>query len=770
MDTQIETRPWFRLGSQLKFFLFVVFFTIISFTSQAQYFPAPRPFPVIAAKAIRTTLNATNQDKKRIKLLLELTNIYYNKPFLKAHDLDSGMAEGQFALNLSKKLKDSTGYNDAQELIALIHLKKNEIDAAETILNEVSDTTRINLLLAISYRYLVRLSDNKSKDQKAAKIFAQEALALSIKKHQKIKEISSLLQIASVDAAEGEKATEKELLQVISKYKELHYQLLHYSYYQLSQFYFEAGKYDQALYYGLQTIKSMKNTSDTLAGGDFYYWQAYIYSNIGQFQKCIDCCELARYYYKIHSGESNIFGAINIEAAALRSMKRFRESVSFLEKSTRAYPPQTDYDRAVLNLAFGECYRESKQYKLAETYYLKLYDYCEKQHILNRSIYNYLVQVYVEAGEYAKAKPYLNKELSLPLNGLPKKSLAHLYYMMFMIDSAAGDYKSAIKHLQLNKRIDDTVLTESKGKEIQKLLIAFDAEKKDHSIQIKDRDIRLLKQLSQIEKSNLAHATFQRNVVIAGILILSLMVTLLFMQYRQKRKSNIIISQKNDMLQHLLTEKEWLLKEVHHRVKNNLHTVICLLESQADYLEDDALKAIENSQHRIYAMSLIHQKLYQSEDIKTIEMASYLPEFIGYLKDSFQTSPQIHFVLEIEPVKLGVSQAIPLALIVNEAVTNSIKYAFPEKRNGVITLTLAKTKEDITLQIADNGIGINPGIEHDNSKSLGFNLMKGLSEDINGNIRFEADHGTIITIVFNTDPLNHIEKLLLDIKEKEIHI
>ncbi len=166
---------------------------------------------------------------------------------------------------------------------------------------------------------------------------------------------------------------------------------------------------------------------------------------------------------------------------------------------------------------------------------------------------------------------------------------------------------------------------------------------------------------------------------------------LLYKQYRQKQKSaaliaetnkvisqkNQAITQKNEALEQLVTEKEWLLKEVHHRVKNNLHTVICLLESQAAYLESDARQANEVSQQRIYTMSLIHQKIYQSEDIKSIDMSVYLPEFIQYLDDSFGNNLRIHFEVDIDPVQLDISQAVPVALIINEAVTNSIKYAFP---------------------------------------------------------------------------------------------
>jgi two-component sensor histidine kinase len=220
-----------------------------------------------------------------------------------------------------------------------------------------------------------------------------------------------------------------------------------------------------------------------------------------------------------------------------------------------------------------------------------------------------------------------------------------------------------------------------------------------------------------------------------------------------------MITQKNAALQQLVTDKEWLLKEVHHRVKNNLHTVICLLQSQALYLEEDALKAIEISRHRIYAMSLIHQKIYQAEDIRTVDMTIYLPEFIHYLRDSFGDPDHIQFQLTIEPIKLDVSQAIPIALIVNEAVTNAIKYAFPGGRPGTIAILLQQLDGHIKLTVKDNGVGMDAVLLDMELNSLGIQLMKGLAREINGAIAFDIDRGTRISLIFSADP-SRIESFL----------
>jgi len=176
--------------------------------------------------------------------------------------------------------------------------------------------------------------------------------------------------------------------------------------------------------------------------------------------------------------------------------------------------------------------------------------------------------------------------------------------------------------------------------------------------------------------------------------------------------------------------------------------VFCLLESQTQYLQGDALTAVESSQRRIYAMSLLHQRLYQSKDIQIIDMAVYLPELLTYLKESFGSPDHIVFRKSIASVKLSVSQAIPLALIINEAATNAIKYAFPKDRRGSLFVSLAQEYDRVTMVIEDNGVGIPKDTDFKNPNSLGLELMRGLSIDLEGEIQFIIDKGTKVVVEF----------------------
>src|SRR5262249_18741081 len=157
-------------------------------------------------------------------------------------------------------------------------------------------------------------------------------------------------------------------------------------------------------------------------------------------------------------------------------------------------------------------------------------------------------------------------------------------------------------------------------RQAEELAVRYETARKEQEIQLRDQRIR--------------QAAWIQRITVAGIGVLLIVAALLVWQNRQRKKMNLLIARQNDdithkneMLEKVVAEKEWLLKEVNHRVKNNLHTVISLLETQARHLKNEALEAIVNSQHRIYAMSLLHQKIYQAENNGSIEMSGYLREF-----------------------------------------------------------------------------------------------------------------------------------------------
>jgi two-component sensor histidine kinase len=336
--------------------------------------------------------------------------------------------------------------------------------------------------------------------------------------------------------------------------------------------------------------------------------------------------------------------------------------------------------------------------------------------------------------------------------------MGNSHKLWFMLDTARLDYRSAISHLVRYKDLSDSLFNETKSQQISELEIQYDTEKKENDIVIKDQNIQLLTKQDQLQKTKLQQSVILRNITFAVLALLAIIIALLYNRYRLKQRTNKKlelqqeeIAKKNHSLQHLLNDKEWLLKEIHHRVKNNLQIVMSLLNSQSAYINNDAaLTAIHDSQHRVHAMSLIHQKLYSSENVSSINMSVYIRELVSYLSESFDAGKRIRFEQNIEALEMDVSQAVPLGLILNEAITNSIKYAFRGDRSGVISISLVATGADhYLLTISDNGIGIHTDLKK--AGSLGMSLMKGLSEDLDGNFSIENNNGTIIKITFVHD-------------------
>lgn len=179
-----------------------------------------------------------------------------------------------------------------------------------------------------------------------------------------------------------------------------------------------------------------------------------------------------------------------------------------------------------------------------------------------------------------------------------------------------------------------------------------------------------------------------------------------------------------------------------------------LLNSQSAYIDNEtALTAIHDSQHRVHAMSLIHQKLYNAENLSSIDMSFYIRELVSYLGDSFNTGQRIRFEYHVDPLEMDVGQAVPLGLILNEAITNAIKYAFPDNRAGIITISLSNTAAGhYLLSVSDNGIGMPAHADHKRPGSLGMSLMAGLSEDLDGHFSIGNNNGTTVKISFENNP------------------
>jgi PAS domain S-box-containing protein len=205
-----------------------------------------------------------------------------------------------------------------------------------------------------------------------------------------------------------------------------------------------------------------------------------------------------------------------------------------------------------------------------------------------------------------------------------------------------------------------------------------------------------------------------------------------------------------DQLLKVIEEKEMLLTEIHHRVKNNMQIISSLLNLQSQYVEEEeTLSVLKESQGRVKSMALIEEKLYQSPDMSHINFKQYVEKLVSDILQSYRANTGlIHPIIQIDNIEMNMETAIPCGLIINELVTNSIKYSFPGDREGEVRVSLKNMGEQFVLIISDNGIGLPEDLDFQSTESLGLQLVNSLTDQLDGEIEVDKSHGTEFKITF----------------------
>lgn len=317
------------------------------------------------------------------------------------------------------------------------------------------------------------------------------------------------------------------------------------------------------------------------------------------------------------------------------------------------------------------------------------------------------VKSYEDKGQVGLIQPYLD--------------LAEAY-------SSLGDYRNALFYKEKAHANSEKLLQDRISSIESEMAIKYETEKKDEV---------LASQAALLQQKNKTQNLF---IIIASLLLLFLLFLLYFF-YRNKKATQIIRA-KN-------AEKELLLKEIHHRVKNNLEMVKSLIALQSAQIEDPVTKdAMIASQNRVQSMGIIHQKLYQGKNLGSIEMKDYFINLSEGILDTFNAEDRVKIECAMDQLELDVDTAVPIGLIVNELLTNALKYAFPEDQEGVINISLEKDPHhNLKLEVKDNGIGKTKGVAPIGT-GFGSQLIDLLTRQLNGKMRERSGKGTHVEFDF----------------------
>lgn len=714
----------------------------------------------IPAKLI-LALQENKPDSIRLQFLIQLSHYYYFEVGNNRANLDSAFIFLQKAWDLSEAIHATKWKHEILCFTGKYYFKIGKFKKANeyfiNIENDIKKSGRIEQQVVQweSLAWKIRGLDTFG----LTKINCFEKIVqLSQQSNNIERKLEAEKDIADVHIYQGKlDLAQRELEEVLARYKAIGFQKLHHTYILLSATSNYKGNYNTAIHYALLALESVQKTKDTAMVLNIHVRLAYFYHELGQTEKSIE------YFRLVFAGKFKnpihfyLFRDAHFFIRDLISQKKEKEALAFILGFSKKHPPSEPYGKASLARTLAYCYNALQNYPQGEKYareMIFLSPSMGKNNEIRGEVEYDIGKYYLEKKQFQKAADHFKISLyeAYIVSSLTKIKDIHL--MLFKVDSSTGNYLSAIKHLNQYRQLNDSIFNETKSRQIEEVKVAYETEKKE-------KDITLLEKESKLQHGRLLQAGYTRNWILGGVALLLIIMGLLAYNIRLKQRTNkklagqqTEIGEQNVSLRHLVNEKEWLVKEIHHRVKNNFQTVMGLLGTQSGYLKNKiAINAIADSQHRIHAMSLIHQKLYQTENLTTINMPDYIHELVDYLRDSFNTSDNIRFSLQIEPIELDLAHCIPLGLILNESIINSFKYAFPGNREGNIFISLKDTSGNhLSLIIKDDGVGLPPGFDAMKIDSMGMNLMKGLSKELEAKFTLSNESGTEININFFYEP------------------
>lgn len=459
-----------------------------------------------------------------------------------------------------------------------------------------------------------------------------------------------------------------------------------------------------------------------------YNSMASTYKSMKEYEEADAYYQLA-YNHMMQNQDNLIAGIILMNLGELQHIQQqYEEALSSLakaqvliEQDTRKVPRQiamVEVNVGNTALAMGDYEKAQIKYEAAIEKFQDPKD--------NRGLvlaYTGLGDLYLQLKDYPKANNYCQQAFTLAdaLSDIStqQKSCECLY----QTNKALGNSEAALRYFEESTAYKDSILNEENIKQFTALEMSYEFEKEQELVELKAQSSRRYYQT----------ITGALSFVLIAAVVIAL---LLYRLSRTRRNANEQLQDKNAQISKALEEKEILLKEIHHRVKNNLQVISSLLSLQGRQVVDPiAQQAIQEGKNRVKSMALIHQDLYQEENLVGVSAQSYIQKLTQSLVNSYQVSPdRIQVRTDIESIDLDVDTVIPLGLILNELISNALKYAFEEEQPGEIFVSLKQKDQNLELKVMDNGKGLPTTFSPEKTTGLGYRLIQAFTKKLKGQL------------------------------------
>lgn len=551
-----------------------------------------------------------------------------------------------------------------------------------------------------------------------------------------MKTYNKLRRVTYYSDAEASKKYTKKYLEFAEKRKDSHNIILAHFY--LGNANVMSGNYEKALNKYLIAANYYEHKKD-------FNRYASVLNSLGAVHEKTKNDSLSLHYYKLarKTGKSikdykrSGIASINI-SNIYNNKKDFKNALLFSEDAVEDLKKDPSYQSfltlAEINLA--SVYNNTNDYKKAN----KLYDKLLKQIDSTKDMYSYAGillgkgTALFRQGLTKKAKPFVEQAYQKFKNNNFTDEQFQIMPDLINIYKDLHNYKKAVSLYDTYTTLNDSILSYKQDKNIADAIQKYESEKKDAKLKV------LTLEAEKNEQQQLLYFYLSST----GLLITGLISFLLY----KKRKNNKILASKNKLINKALKENEVLLKETHHRVKNSLQMISSLLYLQSENIEDEkAALSVKDGQIRVKSMALIHQKLYQKDNLTGVEVSDYINDLAKSIFQSHNISNNdIKLNIDVDKMVLDIDTITPIGIIINELIVNILKHAFVEgDKNSQISISLHKKDDVLELKVADNGKGID--LKEKKEKSFGMKLIKSLSRKLKADLTIENKNGTLVTLI-----------------------
>ena len=519
--------------------------------------------------------------------------------------------------------------------------------------------------------------------------------------------------------------------------------------------------FNEGTRYYLRAYKLKKNLNDVKGAarvaqilGETYYRKRLFDSSLYFSQLAAADAEATGLKTELYMAEIN-------KAMSMIRLKQWNDAELLLKKiSTGVFDNQDENRKLRYEIAMGNLYLSQGDSLKANYYYglaltkAKVSTFPEMYALIYRNI----AECYYELRNFKQAYEYFNRHNTYVSNLYSGRNLANLGSLESIMNAATSKdearklgIENELKQSQLFKELlmrqslerenalmdsiisTEKILSEALSRE------RYSLERENH---YKSQQLVNEKQLREQEQLQLKNIRKNRELLIGGLAITLLLGTVIFLLFRKQIKKNAIIQKQADDMQ-------VLMKEIHHRVKNNLQIISSLLDLQSLTIKDQqASEAVKEGKNRVQSMALIHQNLYNEGNIKGIEAKGYISNLVSGLCGSYNIHPeQVNLTTEVDDLVIDVDTMIPLGLVLNELVSNALKYAFSNRQPGALEVVLKQQADKLLLKVRDNGPGFPAGLDIKNSKSFGLKMIRAFAQKLKATLNIKNENGAVVEML-----------------------